>query len=185
MNNGYQLRFRPFATLFTIAVFSIVVCGCVPERRIYWAPIAEGGKLAIADRGGLGPKDKIQFTLDTVRVFLSGDGNAVRGGLIIPKDRVASFVSDQAELLDAISQITTKITIEAEVLDSTYTQWVVRDPIEGVSGRQLSFSVLFGTGEKSHYSVKLPAIRVNGTVHDLPVVEFTKKEGFGVYPINN
>jgi hypothetical protein len=169
------------------AVVLATVFGCIPAYHTYWAPAAEGGRLTLSVRGSLAAKDQIEFLFDDVRVIIYGSGKSM-GGVIIPKnDRSASFVSDEAELRDIETLAITKAKVHGMVVDASLTKMIDRSATDTITGwgDELYFRVSFEGPEKLRYSIKLPALKVDAQVYDVPTIEFTKKEGFAVYPINN
>jgi len=162
----------------------------------YWEPAAPGGKLIHEDPSMIGYKSKLVITCSDVMIELHGDGTYVSFELLVPEGRAASFVSEELELYeDQAPPRMFKFTMT--VWDPKTAKPFEISPMSVMHGentnvawfggpkpRSYPASVRFGGANRAHYSVKLPPLKVGDRVFDIPVVEFTQKEGFAIWSIN-
>lgn len=154
----------------------LILCGCVPAFYTYWAPRAEGGKLS--SHGQLAHSDSIEFIFDDVKVSFTGKGTSVGMSLDIPNGKSVAFTSDKVDVY-----IPDKRQVVFD-LRSHSTKPDGGDHFKPTGSLQLTFywsRIFFSASEKTSYRVKMPDIIVNGRIHTVPEIEFTKGKGFGVF----
>lgn len=181
---------------FVLLMSFIVLCGCMPVSLTYWEAAACGGKLLNSVPGTVGYKDMIELSCDYVKVQLIGGGSWLSVDLLIPEGKTASFVTDEVELYEDQSSprmIKFKMTdwnpktlkpFDISPMDVMHGQNTNIAILGGSQPKTYGGSIQFGAGERIHYSVKLPPLKVDDQVHNIPVVEFTRKDGFGIGPVN-
>ena len=181
-----------------VCCFLIVTCGCVPAPYSYYEPATYGGELSSAVPGAFAaPKDKIEFSYSGVKIQLQGGRNGVYLVVSIPEGMSASFVSEELEWFEGSSGNRMKARFNlayfdsqtGKVMSSRPTDVMARSDKDGAflvgpkSGIYENY-VKFDETEKGRYTVKLPAIRIDGKTYEIQPVEFSRKEGFGVFPVN-
>lgn len=160
------------------AIVLLTLCGCIPAYYTYWVPTSQGGRLFYSAAGSIAPSNTIEFTFSGVKINFSGNGTGVGMALIIPKGRVVSFTSDIAEL-NLPEQ--TKIRFDVASTDATTLTRLHFNPTGPLTRDFYVAEIEFGKPEKERYRIKLPAIKIDDQLYDIPEVEFTRKKGFGVF----
>jgi hypothetical protein len=173
-----------------------IICGCIPISLSYWEPAAPGGRLLNSIPGTIGYKDMLELSFNDVKVQLLGVEYGLSVDLLIPEGRSASFVADELELYEG--------QFAPKMIKFTMTVWDKRtlksfqiSPMSVMYGKNTNIALLggpqpksypssieFGGGDRARYSVKLPPLKIGDQVFNIPVVEFTRKEGFGIGPVN-
>jgi hypothetical protein len=188
------LRGMPFRMLCLLPF--VVILGCMPISLTYWEPSAQTGRLSNSVRGTLGYKDRIEFSFDGVTVQFIAGGSWVSIALLIPEGKSASFLSDKLELREKHSSARL-IEFSMTDWDATTMEQVRISPTAVMLGKNMSVAILGGPMPKAYtgsakfdgedrvrYFIKPPPLKIGGQVFELPTIEFIKKEGGGVGPIN-
>ncbi|MDQ5984310.1 MAG: hypothetical protein CSYNP_00003 [Syntrophus sp. SKADARSKE-3] len=171
--------------LLTLAlVIPMINCGCV-ARYSYWLPMAENGKLVNSHGvGSIAPADTIEFFFDNIRLRVSsvvtGDGIQVGLSLLVPKGRSASFLSDETVLRGDQSLKTTS-KLDVTCWDSETLRRVHIRPTDNLTDNLFAGIVMFGNLQREQYWITLPAITIDGNIHNIPEIEFIKKKGVGFF----
>lgn len=163
-----------------LLVMSLGLCGCFPVYYTYWAPTADGGKLSNSATQ-IGPSDRIEFVFNGVQVRLLGGGTWVQVEVIIPQSRTVSFLSDVAALYENGAASMREIKFDITSFDATKMQWLhfgATDTLLG--GTSFVTEIQFGGPERGQFRIRLPAIKVNGQLYQIPEVQFRKSKGVGI-----
>jgi hypothetical protein len=163
-----------------LLVVCLTFCGCFPAYYTYWAPTADGGKLSNSATQ-IGPSDRIEFVFDGVQVKLLGGGTWVQVEVIIPRGCKMSFLSGVATLYDNSSSTMREIKFDMTSFDATKMQWLhfsATDTLLG--GTSFVTEIQLGGLERGQFRIKLPVIKVNGQLYQIPEVQFTKSKGVGI-----
>ena len=168
----------------------------MPVSLTYWEAAAHGGKLLNSVPGTVGYKDMIELSFDYVEVQLIGGRSWLSVDLLIPEGKTASFVTDEVALYEE-QPLPRMIKFKMTDWDPKTLKPFDISPTDVMHGKNTNVaflggpepktyggSIQFGEGERTHYSVKLPLLKVDDQIHNIPVVEFTRKEGVGIGPIN-
>jgi hypothetical protein len=161
-----------------------VLCGCIPYSLTYWEPYASGGK-SLNSSAAIGYKDMLEFSFNDVKVHFMGDETCLSVDIFIPKEKSASFITEEMELHDNNSS--------PKIIKFRMTYWdkktltqVYISPLRNMHGKNTYYGkVWFGGVAQSNYVIKAPLLKVDDQIFEIPIIEFTKKEGFGVGPIND
>jgi len=174
----------------------VTICGCIPVCTIYWEPAAQEGKIRNSVPGAVGFKDMIELSFNDVKIQLMGAKPGLVIDLLIPEGKSASFVADELELYE--DQVSPRmIKFKMFNWDPKTLKPYDISPKDVMHGKNINIAlfggpqpmiyisnVYFGGKEMRHYFVKLPPLKVGEQVYKIPIVEFTRKEGFGVGPVN-
>lgn len=155
----------------------LMLCGCVPGFRTYWAPRAEGGMLS--SHGQLAASDSVDFIYDGVKVSFTGQGTFVGMGLHIPNGKSVVFSSDKAEVL-----IPEKRQVVFDVRRSSASPYDEGTPFNPTVSLYLPYywaRIVISDSEKTIYRIKMPNIIVNGVSYTIPEIEFTKGTQIGIF----
>ena len=161
-----------------------MLSGCMAYYT-YWSPVAQGGRLFYGDNCSTAPSNAVEFTFGGVKISFSGDGTMVGMALNIPEGQSVSFLSDNAVFY---LPVPTKMTFD--VTDVTYPstnpkdpEWLQFSPTSTLTRGHYGSRIHFGDKEREQYRIKMPAIKINNQVYEIPEIEFTRKKGFGVFCI--
>lgn len=183
---------------FVLLLLSIGVYGCVPGPYIYHEPSAAGGVLVHSVCSRFAPRDTIQFPIGGIKVQLGGQNLGLTINIYVPEGKTAQFLSDEIGLYEDKPENTKTFTITRSVYyDGQPAGYVTVKPTDILIGRTkplvkygfaadrlFEMSVQFDKKERDHFYVRLPALRVGGQLYEFPVIEFNKKTGVGIMPIN-
>lgn len=183
--------------LFLSLFLSMVFYGCTPARYEYYEPIASGGTSSLNVPAIMAAKDTIEFSFNSTKIQIKGSGTGFYLIVFVPKKKVVSFVSNKVEWYLSTSQNRMHARFYLEYFYERTKQIVQVQPTEALVQNNDGTLALLGPEsgiyensikldevKRDHYFIKLPAIEVDGHVFEIPVIEFIKKEGFGVLPIN-
>ncbi len=175
----------------------LVLDGCVPVQYEYYEPVAEGGKLSKSYPAIIAAKDRIEFIFNDIKIWIEGGSTGFYLVVSVPKGGSVRFVSNEIEWYLSPSQNKIKTIFNLAFYDLKTNHNVQVKPTDKMvhsSGRELSSLgskygfyenfIKLSEIERDRYFIKLPAIETNGHVFEIPVVEFIKKEGFGIFSIN-
>ncbi|MCP4552861.1 MAG: hypothetical protein GY834_12660 [Bacteroidetes bacterium] len=182
--------------LLSLVNIYIVVCGCAPVIYDYHKPIANSGKIS-SDFGIFAPNDLIKFSFNKVKITVAGSYTGIYLTMTVPKGKFVRFVSDELEWHVRSSKNGTKTKFHLLLYNMRSGKYIKIKPTEimvqkvseiflncpGSCGYQVPVK-LFDT-HKDHYFIKLPAIEIDNQVFQIPTIEFIKKKGFGIIPIND
>jgi hypothetical protein len=190
------IRGAPSRPLFLASLLLIAILGCMPIFVTYWEPAAQTGRLSNSVRGAVGYKDRIEFSFNDVTVQFIGGGSWLSIDLLISEGKSAAFLSDKLELCENDSSV--------RLLEFSMTDWDLTtlrqihiSPTAVMVGKNTNVAILggskakvysgsveFGGEDRVRYYIKPPSLKINGQVFDIPRIEFIRKEGAGVGPIN-
>jgi hypothetical protein len=101
--------------------------------------------------------------------------------VVIPQSRTVSFLSSIAALYDNGSSTMREIKFDMTSFDAKRMQWLhfsATDTLLG--GTSFVTEIQLGGLERGRFRVRLPAIKVNGQLYQIPEVQFTKSKGVGI-----
>ena len=174
----------------------VAMFGCIPISLTYWEPAVPGGKPLNSAPGTVGYKDMLELSINDVGIQFVGGGSWIVVKVLIPEGRSVSFVSDELELREdkAYSKM---LKFKMSDWDPKTLKKFHISPRDVMHGKNTSVlllgglrpmvyagSIKFGGGDRLHYAVTLPSLKVGDQVFNIPVVEFTRKEGFGIGSVN-
>ena len=164
-----------------LLLVSLLLSGCFPAVYEYWEPSAAGGQLIKgAGPGTIASYDTIEFSYDEVRIQVSSGGDGAGFSLLVPQGREISFVSDEIMLREKGGGL----KIIKFVVTSLNTNSLTRiffSPTDPLVAKRYDAGISFGRPETLHFELKLPPVRVNGQLYEIPEIKFTRKKGFGVF----
>ena len=159
----------------------------MPLYLTYREPVAHGGRLSNSVQGTVGYKDMVEFSFNDVTVQVIGGGSWLSIELLIPEGKSASFLTDKLEIYED-QNIARILNFQMTDWDPSTMQQFYFSPTSAMIGKNTSIAILGGSrpkvyvssinfdgGDRIHYSVKPPSIRINDQVFELPVIEFTRK----------
>jgi hypothetical protein len=171
------------------------LCGCVPAVTSYYRPSSAVGRITHGVCETTSPADvwEVQVAEATIRAVIKGRSLGIR--VLVPTGSRAQLASAEVSVTaDGKSQV-------SNVIEWHYTADAPRSeqsaPADGVlEGGALSF--LIGKDQPrqyetwlpidkaavEEYEVSLPSILVNGKLHRIEVIRFSKQRGVGLFPIN-
>ncbi len=171
-------------------------CGCLPLVYDYYKPIANSGKSS-SNFGLFAPNDVIEFLFKDVKITIYGGNTGIRLVLHVPKGRFVRFVSDDLEWYISSSKNRTKTKFHLSFYNMQLGKSIQIKPTDimikkvrrsslnrSESGGYHASLNLFDT-HRDQYFIKLPAIEIDNQIFQIPTIEFIKKKGFGIIPINN
>ncbi len=176
---------------------SIIVYGCMPVQYVYYEPIAVEGELSHSQPGIVSGKDTIEYSLNNTKLKIEGGSTGFYLIVIVPKGGLVRFVSSEVEWYLPGSQKRMKARFYLKYYDSQGSRFQAEptDTMVNIGRGESSFRgpesgiyenfVKLDEVKKDHYFIMLPAIEINGQVFEIPTIEFVKKEGLGVFPINS
>lgn len=156
--------------------------GCVGYSS-YWAPSTQGGRLHYGDDNcSWAPSNAVEFKLKDVIVDILGGGTSVGFSLRIPEGQSVSFVSDHI-LFYLPEQTSVKFDVLTYSPDPKKLEWEHYNPTSPLTRTYYANRIRFSDLDKSQYRIKMPSLKINNEVLDIPEIEFTKNKGFGLYCI--
>lgn len=169
---------RPFRII--IYVFGLaILSGCLPAFYTYWAPSAQGGRLLnSAAAESIAPSNAIEYSFGDVRIQISGNGTGVGVALLITQGGTVSFLSDVVELYQPAL---TKIQFNVSHVDANSLKRIYSSPTDILTADTFVADINFGEPERAQYRIRLPSVKVNGQVFNLPEITFSKTKGFGIF----
>ncbi|MBU0994094.1 MAG: hypothetical protein KJ737_16510 [Proteobacteria bacterium] len=178
--------------------FLIVSEGCAPVKCVYYEPIASSGKLFVKDSAIIGPKDRIEFLFSNTKITITGYSTGIYLVVLIPKGESIRFGSDELEWhpSSSLTWIKTKFFLEfydpgkpdgvcqVRPIDNLIQGYDSKLSYHGPESGIYENTIKLDKIKRDHYFVRMPAILINSHVYEIPVIEFIKREGFGIFPIN-
>lgn len=186
-------------TIFSIAFLILLQIGCAPIPYTYYAPSTDGGRLFNSVAAAIAPANRVEFCFDGVRIQIEGLFNGLYLVVQIPKNKTAQFINDNLQLFDSYSDAITTIPFTIHHYYQNIKKSITQNPTNTMyhTIKPNSFcmrkssiyenQVLFDSNKKQReqYSVKLPDIKVNNITYEIPLVTFTLKTSFGIFPLNS
>lgn len=156
-----------------------ILSGCLPAFYTYWAPAAQDGRLFnSAAAGSIAPSNAIEYSFNGVRIQISGNGTGVGVSVLIPQGDAVSFLSDMAEVYHpALS----KIKFKASHIYMPSLKRIYSSPTDILTADAYNVDIEFGGPERAQYRIRLPSVKVNGRVFNIPEITFSKKKGLGIF----
>jgi len=155
--------------------------GCVGYSS-YWAPTTQGGRLHYGDNCSWAPSNAVEFKLKDVIVDILGGGTSVGFSLRIPEGQSVSFVSDFI-LFYLPEPTSVKFDVLTYSPDPKNLEWEHYKPSSPLTRTFYTNRIRFSDSDNSQYRIKIPSIKINNEVLDIPEIEFTKNKGLGLYCI--
>jgi hypothetical protein len=186
------------AKSFLLLFAALIVHGCVPAPYIFHEPSARDGVLVHSLCHHLAPKDTIEFRVEGIKIQVRGQNNRLLINIYVPEGKSAQFMSDEITLHEGKSENAGAFKIaRSSYYDGQPTGYVSIKPTDLLIGRTkalvkygfagdrlFEMSVPLDEKNRDHFYVGLPALHIGEQIYEFPVIEFTKKTGFGVMPAN-
>lgn len=170
-----KAQFQIVIYVFLLAILS----GCLPASYTYWVPSAQGGRLFnSAAAGSIAPSNAIEYSFGGVRIQISGNGTGVGVTLLIPQGDAVSFLADVVELYQPAL---TKVQFNVSHVDATSLKRIYSSPTDILTADTFGADIHFGEPERVRYLIRLPSVKVNGQVFNIPEITFSKTKGFGIF----
>jgi len=183
MNKGNL--FKPVQNWKRNLLFGLVVlsgclfCGCVPAYYTYWAPSAQGGRLFNSSVSAIAPGREIEFVFNGLKTIITGNGTSVCISINLPRGRNVSFLSDTMEIRWPELR---KVKFDVTTVGMTTLKKLRFSPTDNLTGDVVIIAeIKFSSAERSQYTVRMPRIRVDGQIYEIPEITFTRKKAFGVF----
>jgi hypothetical protein len=184
-------------TQFITFTFLLFIYGCFPGPVIYYEPISTDGELIQTHCGtAAAPKDTIQFQYENVKIQITSYVNYLRIYLYVPEGQSARLSSPDILIWSENGETKEKITIEKisyynfnakhySQLGATDTMaGRVRKVVFGTEPQLFEIGIKTNEPTKEHFFIQLPSVIITNKNYELPIIEFIKKEGFGIFPVN-
>jgi|APSaa5957512622_1039677.scaffolds.fasta_scaffold167615_1 hypothetical protein len=175
---------------YCIVLIGIVLAGCAPAPTVYYKPKATGGKLTRTydDESELiAPRDGIKFEWDGVKITISGHQSSMVINLGILCGTMASFLSSEIKIYDALGAedilYFNEICHQGSKREGRVCLYPT-DTMKGVKRRvsnRFEIHVNFDLKQTDQYRLQLPSMWINGKIFKFPEIEFTKEVGFRVF----
>jgi hypothetical protein len=161
-----------------------LLTGCIALPHRYHFPEAPTGTPI---RNGcatiIGPRETLEFRLDGVELRVRGGARRVDVRLVVPAGHAVVLTSDEA--------LMTRNGRDERLALRGFTYWDSRartnrviapgDPLVGSARMHLHLRLPRpGAGD---YALQLPAVRIDGTPHEVPAITFVRRWTFGAYLI--
>ena len=188
-----MLRLIRLSHSFVILMALVVVQSCAPLPYVYYEPSATGGKLVHSLCAQFAPKDTIELQIEGIKARITVGDTLMLINIIIPEDTRAQFTTDEILLYEDKPENANHFKIvKTAYYDSKAKGYVTIQSTDsmvgakfGIAGERLfEISVQLDGKERKHFFVQLPDIRAGEQLHRFPVIEFEKKTGVGIMPIN-
>lgn len=166
--------------LFGLIMFSgCLFCGCGPAYYTYWAPSAQSGRVFNSSVSAIAPGGEIEFVFNGVKTRIAGNGTDVAMSIYLPLGRNVSFLSDTAEI--RLPELT-KVKFDVMTVGMTTLKKLRFSPTDNLTGDVVIIAeIKFSSAERSQYTVRMPRIRVDGQIYEIPEIKFTREKAFGVF----
>lgn len=186
-----------FFDKMVLLMLFFIILGCIPIITTYWEPSAHDGKLLNSAKGTVGYKDMIEFSFNGVNIQLTSGGSWLVLNLLVPEGKSVAFLSDVIEINE--NKSSRMIRFKMSDWDKKTLKEFEISPLQVMYGENTSVATFGGNLPKTYagvghfkftdtpiinYSVKLPLLKVGDQIFDIPMVSFTRKDGYGIGPIN-
>lgn len=191
------MRHTAFSSILTL--LAVVLCyGCLPAPITYHEPSALGGELVNSVCHYMAPKDTIEFRIDGITAKIKGQNNWLSINIYIPEGKIAQFESDEIGIYEDKPENMKTFKIDRSAyFDGDPNGYVKVRPTEILIGRTkplikygragdrlFEMTVQLDEKTRDHFYVKLPKLYIDKKPYEFPVIEFMKKTGVGIMPIN-
>jgi len=72
------------------------------------------------------------------------------------------------------------IKFDVTSMDEKTFEWLHYSPTGTLTRAHYVASIKFGGAERDQFRIKLPSIKINDQIHEIPEIEFKRKKGFGI-----
>ena len=180
-----------------VLIFVFLICGCLPAPVEFYKPAASSGELINLHCGtAIAPKDTIEFKYDDLQIQITCHSLYLQIFVHIPEGKDAKFISPNIKFLSD-NRLTSKTIIISEIkhfdfVSMQYKDFLINDTMLG-SERQGMFGKIpvryeiyadFNEEAPDQFFMQFPSILINGKLYEIPEIEFIKKKGVGIFPVN-
>ena len=168
--------------IILLMFLSPTLCGCVPAYYTYWSPSARGGKLiSSTSPTSIAPYNTIEFSFNGVRIQITGGGDWTGFALLNSEGRSVSFISNEAEFPDEELSDRKILKFDVSALDTVSLERKHFSPTDVLTGDLYVADIILGGEERAQWRFRLPAIKIDDQLYEIPEIVFTRKKGFGVF----
>jgi hypothetical protein len=172
-----------------------LLSGCLPAIHHYHRPSAPSGT-PIRDYCAtiIGPRESLQLRLDGVELRISGGAASASLRLRVPDGYRVVLASDKATV--ALGKREERVVLSGfGYFDREQRKSLLVAPGDTLPGAddRLLFSTVprpagmvipFSRSDGGDYVLHLPGLWINGRLHELPPITFTRRRAFGIYLVN-
>ncbi len=158
--------------------------GCFPANYAYYEPVSAEGEAYSSFPGVTFGKDTLEFSFNDSRIRIQGSSTGFYLVVYVDKKDLLRFISNKLEwYLKSSKNSNEKVEYHLAYYDSKAKR-IQQNPDDTMGIGIYENFVKLSDVEQDKYVVKLPSVDINSNIFEIPAIEFTKKEGFGVFPIN-
>ena len=186
---------RHFTILRFLMLFAcIITYGCLPLPYTYHEPSAPGGVRIHSPCHGLAPRDTIEFRIEDIKIQIKASSASVAIDILVPEGKSAQLESDEILLYEDKPENSKLFKIvrsryydfkQGRYFEINSTDLMIGNTYGLFSGdRPFTFWVYPDEKERDHFYIRIPPLRVGERRYEFPTIEFLKKTGFGILPVN-